>query len=351
MSRAARQEGELDTAARELSITQRLLGGATEETAFEWALLQAAGGNFEEVEEYLQKQVNQFPEAGPLVWEALAEGYLRVYRSSDAMICVDLWLKRFPEDVRALELRGRAYITGKGVVRGTEDYRHVLALDPGRKQTRWRLIEGLINLGTYDEAAENLEMFAREQPDNPEIAVRLARCYIVLNRRKEALQLLDRMLAKYPDDGFCLRVRGQYALTESPEIEAAADAETWMRKAAAVLPEDYQTQYLLFETLRRQGKETEAKSQYVKVEKVKDRVERLSELRSRRLTEQPLDPALHYEMGMLLIGTAHAEVGERWLLTALSLDPDHKPSHAALADYYKRIGKKQLAEEHRVKSR
>jgi tetratricopeptide (TPR) repeat protein len=267
------------------------------------------------------------------------------------MICLDLWLKRAPDDIRALELRGRTFVAGKGVVRGADDYRRVLALDPTRKQTRWRLIGGLINLGSYEEAAENLELYARGQPDNPGVVARLARCYIVLNRRDEARQLLERILADYPDDGPCLRVRGQYALTESADLSSAQEAEVWMRRAAAILPEDYQTQWLLFETLRRQGKSAEANVQHKKAEAVKDRTERLSDLRSRELGERPLDPALHYEMGVLMLRTGHAEVGEGWLITALSLDPNHKPSHAALADYYERIGKKTLAEEHRGKSK
>jgi predicted Zn-dependent protease len=350
LSRAARQNGDLETAAQELHICQRLTGEATNETAFEWALLQASAGNLHEVDEYLQKLVNRAPEAGPLVWEALVEGYLRVYRNSDAMFCLDIWLKRHPDDVRALELRGLTLVTGRGVVRGTEDYRRVLDLDPTRRQTRWRLIEGLINLGSYEEAAENLEIYARGQPESPAVASRLARCYILLNRREEARQLLDRMLAKHPDDGPCLRVRGQFALTESSDATAAQDAEGWMRRAAAILPDDYQTQWLLFETLRRQGKSDEANEQHKKAEAVKDRTERISDLRSRELAERPFDPALHYEMGVLLIRTGHADIGERWLHSSLGLDPNYKPAHAALADYYERTGKKALAEEHRKKS-
>jgi predicted Zn-dependent protease len=346
ISRAARQEGDLETADRELRICQRLSGGATNETAFEWALLQASAGNVREVDEYLQKQINRSPQVGPLVWEALVEGYLRIYRAPDAMACLNLWLKHKPDDVRALELRGRTYVIGNGVTRGTEDYRRVLVLDPSRKQTRWQLIECLMILGTYDEAVEHLELYARDQPDNPEVISRLARCYNVLNRKEEARQLLDHILAKYPDDGQCLRIRGQIALTD-PRDPQAAEAEAWIRRASAVLADDYQTQWLLFEVFRRQGKAAEAKEQHQKAEAVKDRMERLGELRSRKLAEQPFDPALHYEMGILLIQTGHPDIGERWLYTALGLDPNHKPSHAALADYYDRIGDKARAEEHR----
>jgi tetratricopeptide (TPR) repeat protein len=345
-SRAARQDGDLDSADRELRMSQKLIGDATEETAFEWALLQASAGNVREVEEYLQYQADHEPTSAPLVWEALSEGYLRVYRTLDAMACLNLWLNRDPENIRALELRGQTYVTGRGVVKGAEHYRRVLTLDPSRKDTQWRFIDCLLRLGTYDEASVHLEQLLRERPDDPEIVSRLARCYHALDRREEARQLLDPILAKYPDDGGCLGIRGQIALTD-PEDPCKADAEGWIRRAAILLPEDSQTQWLLFEALRREGKISEAKEQHQKAQAVKDRTERLGELRSRDLPSQPLDPALHCEMGVLLIQTGHPEAGEKWLYTALRLDPNHKPSHAAMADYYDRIGDKVRAEDHR----
>src|SRR3984957_1959641 len=195
-SRAARQEGDLESADQELRKSQQLTGKATDQTAFEWALLQAVAGNVREVEEYLQNRADRSPEDAPLVWEALGEGYLRVYRTLDAMACLNLWLSRDPDNVRALELRGRTYVIGKGIVRGADDYRRVLALDPTRKQTQWRLIDCLLNLGTYDEASQHLEQLIRERPDDPEVISRLARCYNVLNQRDLARQILDSILAE-----------------------------------------------------------------------------------------------------------------------------------------------------------
>jgi tetratricopeptide (TPR) repeat protein len=345
-SRAARQDGDLESADRELRTSQRLSGNATDQTAFEWALLQASAGNVREVEEYLQNRADRNPEDAPLVWEALSEGYLRVYRSLDAMACLNLWLSRDPDNVRALELRGQTYVIGKGVIRGADDYRRVLALDPTRKQTQWRLIDCLLNLGTYDEAGSHLEQLIQERPDDPEVISRLARCYNVLNQRDLARQILDRILSQYPDNGPCLRIRGQIALTDSQDPRAA-DAEMWIRKAAALMPEDYQTQWLLYETYRRHEKTAEAAEQYKKAQEVKDRLERLGELRSRKLPSQPLDPASYYEMGMLLIGSGNSEVGSKWLLEALKLDPNHKLSHAALEAYYRSVGDGARAEEHR----
>ena len=125
-ARAARQAGDVEAADRELRECERLLGRATDETGFEWALGQAAAGNVREVETYLQKRAEQAPADAPLVWEALTQGYLRVYRTLDAMACANHWLKRDPDNVRALELRGQVYVTGKGVFRGAEDYRRVM---------------------------------------------------------------------------------------------------------------------------------------------------------------------------------------------------------------------------------
>lgn len=347
-ARAARQAGDIPAAATELRTAQRLAGGgATDATAFEWALLQASAGNVREVEEFLQKRAEQNPTAAPLVWEAQAVGYLRAYRTVDAMACLNHWLKRQPDDVRALELRGETYVIGKGVTRGADDYRRVLELDPTRSATRWKLAECLLALGSYDEAATHLEQFSEAKPTDPVVASRLARCYHVLGRRPEARALIDAALRAHPNDAGCLRTRGQLTLTD-PDRPRPAEAEADLRRAVELRPEDYLAQNLLFSALQQQGKVEEAKAQLAISESVRDRAERFGELSSRKLAESPLDPELHFQMGKLLMQTGRPDVGVQWLLTALALDPDHKASHLELAAYYERTGDKPRAEEHRA---
>jgi predicted Zn-dependent protease len=344
--RAAWQSGNAETAVAELREAQRLLGGATEDTAFEWALIQASAANVREVEEYLQRRADQSPASAPIIWEALAVGYLRVYRYPDAMVCLLAWLKNDPDNVRALELRGATYVAGQGVVLAINDYRRVLELDPTRAETRWRLIDALITLGKYEDAAGHLEVFARDQPNEPAVAVRLARCYIMIQREADARRLMDEVIAKRPDDGVCWRTLGQIELVAGrlPEAEQA------LQKAAAMLPNDYQAQQLYFQVLQQQGKIEDAKRQMKVAEVARNNVERLKELTGRKLAESPLDPAVHYEMGKLLLDTGRSESGERWLLTALSVDPGHRPSHAALAAYYESRGDRAKAEFHRARA-
>jgi predicted Zn-dependent protease len=261
------------------------------------------------------------------------------------MACLDHWLARDPNNVRALELRGITYVTGKGVQRGAEDFRRALELDPSRQNARVRLSICLLDLGSYSEALPLLEQLAREKPGDVEVSTRLARCFHMLGRPDDARRTLDDALKLHPENGRALRTRGQFALSSNPP--RLAEAEGYLARAAAALPDDYQAQWFYAEVLRQLGKAEEAKAQVKKAEDVKERTERVNELRSRKLAEQPLDPALHVEMGTLMMRTGHAQAGERWMLSALGLDPDFRPAHAALATYYEGTGDKAKADEHR----
>lgn len=340
--RAAWQSGDPEGAARELRAAQRRTG-PTDDTAFEWALLAASAGELGETEEYLQQRLDADPGAAPLVWEALALGYLRVYRTRDAMTGLNFWLARDPDNLRALDLRGQTYVVGKGVVRGCEDYRRVLELDPARADTRRRLADALIALGGYEEAAGHLEVLAGAGADSA-TAARLARCYAMLGRGDEARALLGPVLAAHPDDGPALRALGQLELVaRRPDA-----AEAPLRRAAELLPNDYHAQQLYFQALQQQGKTDAARAQLKMTETVRERAERVGELTSRRLADAPLDPALHFEMGRLLVESGSPEVGEQWLLTAVRLDPGHRPAHAALAELYARRGDAAKAGRHRA---
>ena len=106
-----------------------------------------------------------------------------------------------------------------------------------------------------------------------------------------------------------LRTRGQFALAD----QRPDQAEAWLSRAVQAMPNDYQTRWLLAQSLQQQKKEHEAKVQLSIAESMKATTERIGDLRSRKLSEQPLDPALHYEMGILLMRSGQVEIGARWL--------------------------------------
>ena len=83
---------------------------------------------------------------------------------------------------------------------------------------------------------------------------------------------------------------------------------------------------------------------------MKERQERLGEPRSREMSMRPHDPALHCLMGVLLDALGYSDVAEKWLFSALNEDPDYRPAHAALADFYRRHQREpeQVAEQRRL---
>jgi predicted Zn-dependent protease len=341
--RAARRAGDLDAAEGYLRRCRRLHPGESEEIDLEWALLRVALGDLEDNEPYLLARAARRPQEAPLVWEALAEGYTRLYRVSDALRCLERWLAEQPDNPQALFLRGSLWWHIQVAHRAVPDYRRVLDLDPQRHEARRLLARCLVHGGGYDEALPLLEQALAYRPGDPEVLVDLARCEHMLGRPARARELLDGVLEEYPDDALALRTRGQLALQSG----RLAEAETWLRRGARVSPTDYQVRYWLAQALRGQGKDREAAALARKADVLKDRRARLGEILTRLMAQTPNDPALHAELGTLLIELGHARVGESWLLSALHLDPQYGPAHAALADCYQARGDARRAAFHR----
>jgi tetratricopeptide (TPR) repeat protein len=346
-SRAARRAGEFEAADRHLRECQHLRKGPSDETALEWALLHASMGDLNEVEKFLEDQWRANSAQAPLIWEALIQGYLRVYRILDALARVDLWLQFDADNIRALTLRGDIHWQINATLKAIADYRTVIERDPEQDEVRWRLARGLLDTSQYPEALKHLEQVKRKKPNDPGVLVRLARCQNMLGKRTEARDLLASVLAKNPDDGLALRTRGQISLMDG-ELD---DAEVDLRRAVRVMPFDQPSLWSLSDTLKQQKKTSEAGTFIARAEKLKEAQEKLAEVSKQKMSLHPNDPALHCEMGTLLIRLGHEEVGKRWLESALNLKGNYRPAHAALADYYRTQGNFEKAEEHQPQVR
>jgi predicted Zn-dependent protease len=224
-----------------------------------------------------------------------------------------------------------------------EDFRRVLELDPERDDARRQLARNFLKIGRYDEAAVHLNYLHKRRPADAELQVNLARCEIELGRREEARSLLDAVLTDHEGNRAALLEHGRLALREGEP----AEAEEWLRKAVKAGPNDYFANWQLYESLRLQGKTSEAEEQLGKSLAIQDRAERLGDIQTRLMSKNPHDPALHCELGTLLIGAGYIELGENWLLSALYQDEHYGPAHAALADLYEERGETEQAEQQR----
>jgi tetratricopeptide (TPR) repeat protein len=342
-SRAARLSGDFASAEQQLRECQRLQKTPSDDTVLEWALFHAAEGDLDNVEGFLQDYIRRNRGSAGPAREALAEGYLRMYRVLDALTLLQQWLDDQPNEVQALNLRGNLYWQISAMGKAADDYRRVVELDPRRREARERLGIGLLETGRYDEALKDLEQVRQWKPDDPDLEVQIARCHERIGRPQQAEEILDAVLAKHPEYGPALRLRGQMLL----QAGRPADAENWLRQAVQALPDDYQANWSLYQSLEKQDKTAEAKDQLARAEYLKDRSMRLGEITTREMIMRPRDPALRCELGGLLLKKGLNELGERWLLSTLTLDPHYRPAHAALAEYYQEQGDADKADAHR----
>ena len=343
-ARAARLGGDFEAAETHLREAQRLQKTPSDETVLEWAMFHAGAGDLDpDVESCLLNYIRQNPDRSAAARQALASGYMRVYRVLDALNLLQEWLDARPNDVEAFALRGDLYWQIGALAKSADDYRRVVEMEPQRREPRERLAAGLIESGRFDEALKHLLVVRQWKPDDPKVETRLARCYEWLGRTDEARRTLDAVLARQPDFGPALRQRGQALMQEGKP----AEAEPWLRRAVEAMPQDYPSAFGLSEALEKEGKAAEAETWRSRADKLKDVEDRFNELTTRKMNVRPRDPALHCELGELFLERGSKELGERWLLSALRLDPKYRRAHEALARFYQEQGDEEKADYHR----
>jgi len=341
LSRACRRLGDYSEARKRLKECQTLLKGSNQDVALEDALLRASMGQLGELETTLRTRMEREPINAPLILEALAEGYARMYRMLECMACLTQWLDFDPDNVQAHFLRGRAYQQIPAFDKAATEYRKVLELDPDRLEAREPLVTCLLEISRFEEALGHLEWLQRQNPDNPDLQVSLARCYQGMGQFRKPREILESLVSKHPDHGPALLLLGRIILSSGhPE-----DAENWLRKAAEKLPYDYQAQWQLYNCLKREeGKSAEAQAQLARAEALRQQHLRLTEI-TRQLAVRPHDAKLHYEIGNLMMKVGKKDLGARWLSSALHEKADYPEARDALIAYFEETGHPEEAEQ------
>jgi tetratricopeptide (TPR) repeat protein len=325
-ARAARQLEDYEDAEQHLLQAQREQRQPSEEIVLEWALYRAAVGDLKRTESYLLPLVQEESEEALLACEALAQGYQRNYRIPQALTLLDLWLKRHPNAVRPLLLRGRLWMQVSSWQRAVLDYRHVLELEPEREEAQRGLATCLVESSRWNEAVPYWEKLQQRYPTDPEIRVNLARCWCRLGQEQRAQQMLQSVLEESPNHPLALRSLGETFLQE----QQPAEAEIWLRRAIHVAPQDYRSHILLYRALQQQDKTAEAEDQLDKANQIDLRWQRLSKITHHELATRPHDAVLQAELGVLLLDLGYEEAGRNWLFSALQEDPNCSTARAAL---------------------
>ena len=99
--------------------------------------------------------------------------------------------------------------------------------------------------------------------------------------------------------------------------------------------------------LFKNGKSAEAESELQCFRRLETNSLRLQEITQRQLPQRPGDPALHLELGRLLLEQGQTEEGLYWLHRVVQANPANGAAHRALADFFQQIGDVARAAYHR----
>lgn len=344
-ARIERSGGNFVQAEEHLNEVKRLEGHATEESQLEWLLLRAQQGEVDEVAPALWDCVHRgHPQTVPIL-ETLARTYMHELRFHPAHACLNAWLEREKDSVRALDWRG--WVRERLDLRENvvDDYRRALEMAPQRSAVRLRLAQLLLDKHDPRAAWPHLRRLRAESGQETDVLVVLARCRMLQGKWSDARDLLALALASQPRDPPALYYRGKVELL----ARRPADAERWFRQALRQNPFDLEVHNSLYESLRQQGgpKKAAAAAQRKRYNRLKTDLARLDTLLRQEIEAAPRSPDPPSEAGAILLRIGQAPLGLYWLSQALKRDRRHTPTHEALARYYAETNQPQKAAAHR----
>ena len=315
-----------------LKQCKRLEGGMTERLQLEWTLLRAHMGELASVEEQLLHYVqNNHPQAD-LIYESLAFAYMQDLRYGAALWCLDQWMNRNPDSIRALDWRGWTRSRMEFRDGALEDFKEVLRRAPDHWQTRLRLAQFNLTEARPQEAKNDLDKLVAEHPEQPEVNVARARYEILQNHPDSARRILDGLLEQQPNFEPALYLRA--TLEENLKLR-----EKKLRKLLKNGPGNLEARFALVLCLGQQDRKKEAATELGRYNQVKKDWETLKTL-FRMVEQSPRNADLLAQTGRILLRTDET-LGQVFLYKALEVEPSHREANEALGQYREKKPKRQ----------
>jgi tetratricopeptide (TPR) repeat protein len=332
MARACRLTDDPDAWLFHLRMAQSL-GWARHDIDLEYRLGEAQSKNIWIVEERLKQDV---PEASPaektLIVEALINGYLENDRPKDASWLALAWTLEHPEDWLGWLYLGRACQLRHTFANAIVNYEKVLDLKPDQPQARLWLANTLASDTQFDRAVPHYQIYLQSHPGHATALLGLAKCQYSLGHIEAARVALDDLLHEHPNHAGGLLSRAQLEQAEAPE-----KALPWLRQAVAVAPNDTNILYNLALTLRAVHQDREAATYDQRLKERRVQATRLAELETKLLSDAN-NVDLRYQLGRLNLELGKEDEAAHWFQTVLRIDPNHRPTLRALADYWQAHG-------------
>ncbi len=342
-ARVARRSAAWDEAEAILEDATRR-HGETEALAFERLLLRAVSGDLRNVRPSLVARIRQGGPDAALAREALIAGLAYRFRLNEALAELEDWLAVEPQSVLALAYSGKLEEQRLNTEGAAEKYRRVLQLDPDHDDARLRLASLLVSDRRGGEAIEHLGVLRQRLPDHPEVAILWVKALALVGRTAESRTALEACLRDYPNYPAALAESGASALLDGDDPAAIE----YFKRALALEPGNVtvRKQYTL--ALTRVGRHEEAAREQAVADRLAADFERITQLIAGPLQSRPQDPEVHHEIAQIALRAGQVREALRWFQSALEVDPDHGPTHRALANLYRDLENPILAARHRA---
>lgn len=275
------------------------------------------------------------------IYEAVVRGYLETYHVGPALMLLDAWEADYPDDPQSYFYRGLIRTHQQDWPEAVAAFRKALQASPGRYDARLQLARALREDYHYREALGHYRRCLEERED-PEALLGRGLCLQALGESEEAREAYLRLLAVVPD-----HYEGRLALGKLEfSLGNAEEAVRRLEPAAKQRPYEVDVRHTLAWALLSTGRKERAREHFEFSVKAQEAACRVSYL-MRHVDEEPDNVELRYKLGAILLEYGQPSTGLAWLESALQLDPHHRPTHSALADYYSRQGNEAAAAEHR----
>ncbi len=340
-ARAARRGNRYDRFEELLNACET--DGTTAQTALERELVLAQRGTFKpDVEQALQQLADNDHAEAVSILEALAKGYITSFRLGHAMVALEKLIEHAPEHKWAYFWRGNMQVDNEHLMDAVADFRRAVELDAEIPEFRLRLAMTLVSLGKANDAWPYVAGLLRQVPPPPEILLAAARCQRDFGDRRQALEYLKRLLDEHPEHAEGWAERGRILGNEGD----GAESLVCLRRAFQLEPRSYSIGFSLFNELTAQGQHAEAREIWNRIETSKRRDERMKKIQE-QLGKDGRNVALRHELATLFLSGNNEATALRLFTSVLQIDPGYKPTHTALADYYRRQGNAEAAAYHR----
>ncbi len=298
-----------------------------------------------EVDEYESEVMSWLASPGddaPEICDAYANGLAANGRFNDAMQVLAAWRSDFPDDPRCDYRIGRIHEHQEQYDKAEASYREAIAKSDDFYPAIFSLGRVLLHQRRADEALEQFgRCFAMENPQAAKIEA--ATALKALGRAEEARPLLKEVL----EAGLELQNESYRSVEEQPEgFRAAAeygrlesdagnfaDAKPWLLAAIEANPLDLTVRYSLAVAQRGLGEMDDAEANFERVRAAREAMGAATALNERAQANRN-DLEARYLLGKLILENESERMGLYWIRSILPIDPNYRPAHQLLADYY-----------------